>query len=141
MTLTPATLVSEYCGRGSMMDVLRGGKASLVKAAELTWGRRIAMVRSRCVRLHDDNKSPHAQSFHQSAPNRDAWVTLSSRCPQASDACLGMIYLHTRAPPIIHRDLKSPNLLVTSSWTVKVSDFGLSKVMQDSSRSTTQAAM
>ncbi len=23
----------------------------------------------------------------------------------------GMLYLHTRSPPIIHRDLKSPNLV------------------------------
>lgn len=30
-------------------------------------------------------------------------------------------YLHTRNPPVIHRDMKSPNLLVDSSWRVKVS--------------------
>lgn len=32
----------------------------------------------------------------------------------------GMNYLHRRDPPIVHRDLKSPNLLVDKNWTVKV---------------------
>ena len=33
-----------------------------------------------------------------------------------------MAYLHTRQPPIVHRDLKTPNLLVDRNWQVKVSD-------------------
>jgi len=28
--------------------------------------------------------------------------------------------LHTSMPTIVHRDLKSPNLLVDNNWTVKV---------------------
>ena len=32
----------------------------------------------------------------------------------------GMNYLHHSSPPIIHRDLKSSNLLVDKNWTVKV---------------------
>ena len=36
----------------------------------------------------------------------------------------GMNYLHRRAPPIVHRDLKSPNLLVDKNWTVKVGGWG-----------------
>lgn len=35
----------------------------------------------------------------------------------------GMHYLHTCRPMIVHRDLKSPNLLVDRDWTVKVCDF------------------
>lgn len=31
-----------------------------------------------------------------------------------------MNYLHKRNPPIVHRDLKSPNLLVDKKYTVKV---------------------
>lgn len=42
----------------------------------------------------------------------------------AIDAAKGMAYLHSLG--IIHRDLKSANLLVTETWIVKVSDFGTS---------------
>lgn len=37
----------------------------------------------------------------------------------ALDAAKGMNYLHTSDPPVIHRDLKSPNLLVDKHWRVK----------------------
>ena len=35
--------------------------------------------------------------------------------------------MHTSTPVIIHRDLKSLNLLIDDRWGVKISDFGLSR--------------
>ena len=35
----------------------------------------------------------------------------------------GMNYLHTLTPPVLHRNLKSQNLLVNSDLSVKVADF------------------
>jgi len=49
------------------------------------------------------------------------------------DAARGMNYLHKSHPIIIHRDLKSHNLLVDENWKVKVCDFGLSKIMETQS--------
>ncbi|TMW66372.1 hypothetical protein Poli38472_004137 [Pythium oligandrum] len=44
------------------------------------------------------------------------------------DSSRGMHFLHTSNPPILHRDLKSVNLLIDADWRCKVSDFGLSKL-------------
>ena len=45
------------------------------------------------------------------------------------DMACGMEVLHNFKPdPIVHRDLKSLNLLVTQDWRVKVCDFGLSRM-------------
>ncbi|VFQ84451.1 unnamed protein product [Cuscuta campestris] len=61
----------------------------------------------------------------------------------ALDTARGMNYLHNCTPMIVHRDLKSPNLLVDKNWVVKVCDFGLSRMKHStflSSRSTAGTA-
>ncbi|RLN09479.1 serine/threonine-protein kinase EDR1 [Panicum miliaceum] len=50
------------------------------------------------------------------------------RLKMALDVAKGMNYLHSSHPTIVHRDLKSPNLLVDKNWVVKVSDFGMSRL-------------
>ncbi|KAJ6375875.1 hypothetical protein OIU77_000777 [Salix suchowensis] len=65
------------------------------------------------------------------------------RLRMALDAARGMNYLHSCTPMIVHRDLKSPNLLVDRNWVVKVCDFGLSRMKNStflSSRSTAGTA-
>ncbi|KAJ0768837.1 putative protein kinase TKL-CTR1-DRK-2 family [Helianthus annuus] len=50
------------------------------------------------------------------------------RMRMALDVAKGMNYLHTSNPIIVHRDLKTPNLLVDKNWVVKVCDFGMSRM-------------
>jgi len=40
----------------------------------------------------------------------------------------GLIYLHTRTPPIIHRDIKCDNIFVNNSGELKIGDLGLATV-------------
>ena len=38
-----------------------------------------------------------------------------------------LLYMHSMKPPMTHRDIKSGNVLVDHDWTLKMTDFGLSK--------------
>jgi serine/threonine protein kinase len=51
----------------------------------------------------------------------------------ALDTATGMAYLHSLEPCIIHRDLKTTNLLVDRGFNVKICDFGLSRFMSKDS--------
>jgi len=43
------------------------------------------------------------------------------------EMCLGLQALHNNVPQILHRDLKTLNLLVNQEWRIKLCDFGLSR--------------
>lgn len=45
----------------------------------------------------------------------------------AADVANALVYLHSLMPVIIHRDLKSLNILLTEDLQAKLSDFGLSR--------------
>ena len=44
------------------------------------------------------------------------------------DVALGLYYLHSQTPPIIHRDLSSNNVLLTANMTAKISDLGMARI-------------
>ena len=45
------------------------------------------------------------------------------------DVALGLYYLHSQTPPIIHRDLSSNNVLLTANMTAKISDLGVARIL------------
>ncbi|KAF9940550.1 hypothetical protein BGZ67_007360 [Mortierella alpina] len=44
------------------------------------------------------------------------------------DIAMGVAYLHSRRPSIIHRDMKSMNVLISSDDRAKINDFGLARI-------------
>ncbi|KAJ1380747.1 Serine/threonine-protein kinase, active site [Sesbania bispinosa] len=76
--------------------------------------------------LHDKNNVEKGSSVLNS------W---KMRIKIALDASRGIEYLHNYAvPSIIHRDIKSSNILIDATWTARVSDFGLSLMSPESDR-------
>ncbi|KAK4794365.1 hypothetical protein SAY86_012359 [Trapa natans] len=74
--------------------------------------------------IDDGSLHDHLHQFSHSSPATSSW---QGRLKVALDAARGIEYLHVYAvPPVIHRDIKSSNILLSSDGTAKVSDFGLS---------------
>ncbi|GAB4820775.1 hypothetical protein N2152v2_007821 [Parachlorella kessleri] len=112
LCLLPPCLVSEFCPRGSLYDILREARTSHKLASQLTWARRLSI---------------------------------------AVQTAQGMHYLHSHRPPLLHRDLKSPNLLLDGHWVAKVhehqssvgkvGDFNLSRIMEPDAVASSTAIM
>ena len=61
---------------------------------------------------------------------RDTKLTYDDARRIALEIAYGMNYLHGFKPPILHRDLKSMNVLLDRNCTVKLADFGNTRTFQ-----------
>lgn len=111
---------------------------------------------SKTPRKNSGDDKSSSQNSNESAPSQGTPVATNASDPSSSnnssvsgdlpdigwplrlkialDIALGMNYLHSATPPFIHRDLKSPNVLLLSTdfraeQCAKVGDFGLSSRM------------
>ena len=55
-----------------------------------------------------------------------------------NDVCLGLQYLHSRTPPIIHRDLTPNNILLCYHYRAKISDLGVARTLETADAKLTQ---
>ena len=61
----------------------------------------------------------------ESAPN----IRLCTKLSILQDVSRGLIYLHSRAPAVIHRDLTARNVLLDSAMRAKIADLGNSRIV------------
>ncbi|XP_064405728.1 tyrosine-protein kinase receptor Tie-1-like isoform X1 [Halichondria panicea] len=54
-------------------------------------------------------------------------TNLATRIHILYDVSKGLRYLHSLTPPLIHRDLTAPNILLTEDLTAKIGDLGVSR--------------
>ncbi|CAN0888143.1 Aberrant root formation protein 4 [Linum grandiflorum] len=78
-----------------------------------------------------------ASKHHFHGPSRGSKLTWHMRLKIALDTARGLEYLHEFCKPaVIHRDLKSSNILLDSNFHAKLSDFGLA--VADNTRELTE---
>jgi serine/threonine protein kinase len=122
-------LVYEYVPNGTLLDSLSGTL--------------IPSTLSTCTILHHSLNNiaillvlvlKYAMDF-VTAGKSGIWMDWIRRLKVTLGAARGLTYLHELAdPPIIHRDIKSSNILLDNHLVAKVADFGLSKLLTDSDR-------
>jgi mitogen-activated protein kinase kinase kinase 9 len=85
-------------------------------------------------------KPPHFAIVLEYCEGGTIWALLQKQSQELSweerrdlalDVARGMNYLHERTIPILHRDLKSLNLLLDHKRRVKLADFGWTKGLQN----------
>ena len=55
-------------------------------------------------------------------------ISLAWRVSVLHDVCQGLVFLHSRNPIIVHRDLTARNVLLDSSMKAKIADLGNSRI-------------
>eukprot|EP01121_Diplochlamys_sp_Union-15-3_P015839 TRINITY_DN5298_c0_g1_i2.p1 TRINITY_DN5298_c0_g1~~TRINITY_DN5298_c0_g1_i2.p1 ORF type:complete len:131 (-),score=7.82 TRINITY_DN5298_c0_g1_i2:401-739(-) len=63
--------------------------------------------------------------------HRKSKLSLKRKLYMAIDAARGVLYMHSSKPQLLHRDIKTSNLLVDEKYSVKISDFTFSCTLNE----------
>ncbi|KAI3886557.1 hypothetical protein MKW92_051957 [Papaver armeniacum] len=126
-------ILCEQIGRGSCATVYHGiwcGSDVAVKVfSEFEYSEDLLRTFRHEVSLMKKLRHPNVLLFMGALLQRNPpALDWKRRVLMALDIARGLNYLHCYNPPIVHRDLKSSNLLVDNNWKLKVGDFGLSRL-------------
>jgi len=107
----PYWLVMEYCAKGNLRDFLR-------------------------LQRPKENETILEHCIEGTESNYDRILSMVDLISMVRQIALGMRYLEEKC--CIHRDLAARNILVTQSLSMKISDFGLARNVEDTDYYTMQ---
>ena len=123
-------IITELCDNGSLWDALRSPVATYQLAdgkSRLAWPLNIYETTTVTPPPTFQGGSALFKNLEPPLAPEGSWPwVLVKRV--ASGTARGMCYLHSGNPPVLHRDLKSANILLDESYTAKLADFGLSRL-------------
>lgn len=115
-------LIEEIVGEAGIMACLRHPKILQLYGCSLTM-QAIWIVSELCMR----------GSLRAILSDEKVKLSLVRKLSICLDVADGMMYLHTRNPPIIHRDLKSQNIFITepspNHFVAKIGDWGSARAV------------
>lgn len=115
-------IIDEIVGEAGIMACLRHPKILQIYGCSLTM-QAIWIASELCNR----------GSLRMVLNDKSAELTLLKKLSLCVDVADGMLYLHTRNPPIIHRDLKSHNIFVIETlpghFIAKIGDWGSARAL------------
>jgi len=123
-------IVTELCENGSLWDALRSPLSAYQVAdgnTRLAWPLNIYEPRTSPPPTIQEGRHVVLSSVEPPLAPGGAWPWVLVKRVAAGTA-RGMCYLHSGNPPVLHRDLKSANILLDESYTAKLADFGLSRL-------------
>ncbi|CAH0490172.1 unnamed protein product [Peronospora farinosa] len=82
--------------------------------------------------LKHETRDPSARKSYGWFPNTQA-KSNGRKCKSliALDVAEALVYLHSFESPMIHRDLKPNNILLSETWEAKLTDFGVSRELRE----------
>jgi len=133
-------IMFELCSRGSLNEYI----TNFPHQNFLTWNKsKAAESAMKKQFLADimkgddgDRQGRDVEESISSAHQMEALKGFGLKSRWALDIARGCAFLHGQSPPIIHRDLKCANILVTGDLKAKVTDFGESRTFDAGEKGT-----